>query len=511
MENIYENILLMNKYKLLPQQLVLENNITLNEDESILKVLTINAKVDVSKTNEIFKGEAQLSGKVITNIVYLNDKEEINNQISVSPFSYSLKNENIDLSSKINCDVNVVGCLVDKIYQNQIKVLTTLNLDNTIITNKDISYLSEPKENIYTKQKETNVVTYEGQSCEKFEETLSTTVKDGASKVLMTNVDYQIKDYNIGNGFVSVEGDFYVKILYVNKNEPKELQTVTIAKEFKQEIEVENLTKDHDIDLFLSVINEDVKVELEDKDDGTTIAVFLTALVCTNKYKSNNILCVSDVYSSESVLNTVLEEHTNSMCNRVQIIEDKIEGNVTLSDQEPRIDKYITTTNVCASVSNSYISDSVLTIEGIINANIIYLNDELGGIQSVEIELPYVMDKKIEDVTDAILETNVCIYDVDVMTKRGREIYFDAKIKAYVNVTTNCKINMVSKIEEISKLQTKTHAIEVYYAKQGQSVWDIAKSLNVAPELITGQNPDMVDPLDKNQNIVLYYQKQRKN
>ena len=194
----------------------------------------------------------------------------------------------------------------------------------------------------------------------------------------------------------------------------------------------------------------------------------------------------------------------------VEYIDGKIEGSVTLSDNNPRIDKYLCTTNVRVINSNHYVKDGMLIIEGIASANVIYLNDELGEVLSVEIEIPYILDKKVDFENDVVLEPMVCIHDVDVMVKRGREIYFDARAKACVNVTKKAMVQLVSNVNSVGELEPKDSAIEVYFAKSGERVWDIAKGLKVSSEIICNQNPDITDPLEKDQNIAIYYQKERK-
>ena len=144
------------------------------------------------------------------------------------------------------------------------------------------------------------------------------------------------------------------------------------------------------------------------------------------------------------------------------------------------------------------------------SANVIYLNDELGSIQSIQIEVPVVVDKKTDLKENAILEPMICLFDVDTMVKRGREIYFDAKAKVYVNVTCSNNFSLVCKIEAVGEIPFKDDAIEIYFGKAGESFWDIAKNLKIPSEIIRSQNPDMADPLDRDQNIALYFQKERK-
>ena len=508
MENIYDNVPVLQKFKLNPEQMVLENNITVSEDDEAVKVLSASAKVDVNMLNECINKECNISGNVVVNVVYLCENGNLNNQVAKSPFTYKINNENIDVNSKLNVDVSVVATQIDKLQNNQIKMLTTLNIQGVILKNAEISYLKEATDGTYLKQTEQSIICLEKQNCDKLTENLNATVKDGVKKVLMTNVDYVINDCNAGTNFVSVEGELYARVLYANNQETSELQTVTITKVFKQEIEAEGVSKDSECEVFAHIINENLQVELNEKENGETdIDVTVPVLVCYNIYACNKIMSVQDIYSCKNVLAVTQGDCENYINLAPEMLDGKIEGDVVLTDNDPRIDKYLATTNVCSTISNCYINEDALYIEGIVSANVVYLNDELGSIQSVEIEIPYVLNKKSDLVGDFILEPTVTLCDVDVMVKRGREIYFTAKAKAYVNITQKNNICMVTKVEDIGTLPERDSALEIYFAKTGQTFWDIAKNLKIPAETIITQNPNLTDPLEKDENIAIYYQK----
>ena len=510
MEDIYDKLPVLSKYKLENEQMVLENNITVNGDDTITKVLSSSAFVDIAMPLECLKGECNVCGAVITNVVYLCENGEINNQTAKSQFSYKLSNENIDISSKINLAADVVGTQIDKVHGNQIKLLTTLSFNGVVLKNCEVEYLKEGGDGTYVKQQEQTLAFFDRQSCEKFEEKLEATVKDGVKKVLMTNVDLVVDEWNIGTNFISIEGELYAKILYANNQEASELQTITITKAFKQEFEADGLNKDFDADLFAYIIHENLLTQLEEKENGeTAIEVTVPILVCYDVYAQNKILSVEDIYSTTDVLAVTQGDCTTYKTLKPEVIEGKVEGNVVLTDNDARIDKYLATTNVCSTISNSYIQDDTMFLEGVVSANVVYLNDELGTIQSVEIEIPYVLDKKVDIVGDVILEPTITLCDVDVMVKRGREIFFDAKAKAFVNVTLKANTCMVTKVENVAKLPPRDSAIEIYFALAGQSFWDIAKGLKIPTETIASQNPNLTDPLEKDENIAIYYQKER--
>ncbi|MBE7075195.1 MAG: DUF3794 domain-containing protein [Clostridiales bacterium] len=511
MENIYENIRLLQKHKLPEEQITVENNISIDGEVEVKKVLSASAKYDINFPLETLEKECNVGGNIILNVVYVTQDGEINNQTAVSPFNCKISNEQINANSKINARIKVVSTDIDKVLANQIRVITTLNVEGVVVKNLEMPMLKEASGDLYIKQQEQEIVAFEKQNCDKFEENMQAAVKDGVKKILMTNVETTVQNYTAGTNFIQVEGQLYAKVVYVNNQEIAELETITISKNFKQEIEAEGVNRDSIVDVITHVLNEHVQVELEEKENNETIiSLNIPIVACYNLYECHKILACQDVYSTENIISVQKDECINFVNLQPEFLEGKLEGNVVLTDEEPRVDKYVATTNVCSIVSNSYVDDGVLYVEGITTANVIYLNDELGGLQSVQIEIPFVLDKKVDLNSDVLLESYVCLYDVDVMVKRGREIYFDAKAKAYVNVSRATNICMVTKTENLEILPVKDSALEIYFAKKGESFWDIAKNLKIPSEIIANQNPNLTDPLEKDENIAIYYQKQRK-
>lgn len=509
MENLYDKILSMKKYKLAHQQVLIESSISLEGNDDVEKVLAIDSNVDIDPQIEAMDNECLINGKIVTNLVYSTVDGELNNQVSITPFNYKLSDERVAVGSKINVHADVVGTNLEKTVNGVMKVVSTIDIEAAIVKNDEVKYLKDNIEDSFIKQKEMEVISFVGGYCEKFEEKLETSVKTGVKKILATNASCLLKEWQTGPNFISLECELYVKLLYADNQDPSELQTITISKNIKQEIEADGINKDCDLDVFATIINENVFVEISEGEDGCVISVLVPIVACYNKYEKNKSLMVADIYSCKNILSIQNHDVSNCKALKPEYIEGKIEGNVVLGENEYRIDKYLATTNVKVITSDSYIKDKTMFLEGIITANVIYLNDEVGTVQSVEIEIPFVLDKRVDVTEDVILEPAIGLFDIDVMIKRGREIYFDAKVKAFINLTCENNFSIISQIESIGELQERSGAIEIYFGKEGESIWDIAKSLKISGEIIRNQNPEICDPLDKDQNIAIYFQKQK--
>ena len=135
------------------------------------------------------------------------------------------------------------------------------------------------------------------------------------------------------------------------------------------------------------------------------------------------------------------------------------------------------------------------------------LNEEDAKVNSVDVEVPFVVSTSCEYEGDHILDVDTKVCDVDVMVKKGKDVYVDATLKVLVKLCSSAFNSVLSDVEYREPVPTKNCAIEIYFAKQGESVWDIGKKLFISPETIYKQNPEIGEVLESDAKLSLYYKK----
>jgi hypothetical protein len=217
---------------------------------------------------------------------------------------------------------------------------------------------------------------------------------------------------------------------------------------------------------------------------------------------------VKDLYSTTCELEVSTESFEMSKQLQGDYFEAKIDGTLSLDENQPRVDKIMFVGGSNLSVTNSYLKNGEIFVEGVTKTNVVYLNDETNSLHSVTIEVPFVVsDKASVSCEDAEVEVSALLYDVDVVVKKGREFYFDGKLK--INVSYDCQEieAVISNVNLGSEYPEKDCAVELIFASSGASSWDVAKDAKVKEETILMQNADIVFPLEQDENIIVYYQK----
>ena len=220
-----------------------------------------------------------------------------------------------------------------------------------------------------------------------------------------------------------------------------------------------------------------------------------------------NQTVIKDMYSTTCELEVSTEsfEMTKQLPN--EYFETKIDGSLSLDESQPRVDKIMFVGGSNLMVSNAYTKDGEVFVEGVAKTNVVYLNDETNSLHAVTIEVPFV----VSDKTNISQNTEVCatvmLYDVDVVVKKGREFYFDAKLK--ININFDCEEigAVISGATMTNEYPERDCAIELVFASAGQTAWEVGKATRVSEQTVMLNNPELSFPLEQDENIIIYYQK----
>ena len=69
-----------------------------------------------------------------------------------------------------------------------------------------------------------------------------------------------------------------------------------------------------------------------------------------------------------------------------------------------------------------------------------------------------------------------------------------------------CSVGLVKQVSSLGEKVQNTHAISVYIPNKGETLWSLAKRLNVSPETLINTNQDLQFPLSGKERIVVYRQ-----
>lgn len=491
------------KAKLKDEQIMLDSVISGTGSGDIKKVLWINAYPQIDIAEPLTK-EISVSGKVLIEIVFLDEANKVDSAESALPFLTKFINENVNPNTKININ----ACLGDVNFdERNSKVSALINFSIDITNLVEFEILNGGDENICIREDEIISQNLIKDDCITFNEEMKLEINEPFDKILSINSDIIIKDTTCRNNFFVVQGEIITKLFYVVCGEIDQICSISSSEIFKREIETPALSDKAQVEIEALIKKEDLKYETTKTENSCNVTVNIPTTICYKVYEEINIPCAIDLYSLKNNLDIVSNSFEKSIIIPLIYLENRIEGSVTLADEEPRIDKMLGFSKGNIKITNQYIKDNEIVLEGIVNVDVVYLNDELQMINCVKKEIPFVIYEKVEVSAEFNICSRVVISEVEVIARRGRELFIDAKIKASIRLFGVEKGVVITDAIMGEPLPLKEEAIEIYFAKAGDNLWEIAKELKTQPEIIIEQNPELVSPLSENQNIIIYHQK----
>lgn len=475
----------------------------ISADGEIAKVFAVSIN-PICENQEISNGLISFNGHLDICMVYQLESGEVGSAFSSCPFSSKFEDESITNGEKAIINLNVIDHTIESISNNDVIVGVTLEQSGLLIQNIEINSISSSDQDVCLKEDEINVVRFVGSGKLNASETMQYSSRDKIKKVLGSESCAIVKNVEAGVNFVSVSGDIVTKVLFIDEND--KFDSAQIFDSFKEEIEIDGVNRENFAEALTRVDINSVKIDLEDDEKGSKISVQIPLIIEAFAYEEIPISIVSDLYSTKCDMEIVTESFEMSKLFNVEFLEGKVDGSVMLDEDQPRVDKILFNFASCAQVTNAYVADGELSVDGIAKTTVVYLNDENSSLNAVEIEIPFSISDKTKATDQSTLLANAFLTDVDIAIKKGREIIFDGKIKAVVNVNDDEVSAVISDVKAGDEYGERDCAMQLVFAKAGDTLWEVAKMNKVQESLIISQNPDVSFPLQENKDIVIFYQ-----
>ena len=496
------NFLVANKIQLDKKQFEVECGV--DAGCMVKKILTLSCK-PIVEGSEVLNGVVNYSGQIDLRVIFETEEGEIDTASCVCPFSSKFENDEIEVGQTANIFVRVIDYETASVNGSDIKVVVTLEESGFVIGNKEVKSISTDDETVCAREEEIKVVKYLTSASETFTLQSEINLRDKVKKLLASESDACIKSVEAGTNFVAVTGETVTRVLYLSDNDKFECGYINDT--FKEEIEVEGVNRDSMVEGNAFVDNRKTEVEIVEDDKGCKIIVKPVLTIMVNACVEEQVGVIKDLYCTKNELAITTESFSNSLPCQMEVVESKIEGSLSLDEDAPRVDKILFNGGNSVTITNAYVKDEQIFIEGVARTTVVYLNDETGSLHSVQLDFPFTIDDKTDFGEEDTLNATIILSDVDVVVKKGRDLFFDAKVKVMINGCKTAISGVISQVAVGEEYPEKDYAMEVVFAKAGDEAWDIAKRAKVKEEQLLVQNENVVFPLTDDASLVLFYQK----
>ncbi|MBR2433429.1 MAG: DUF3794 domain-containing protein [Clostridia bacterium] len=489
------------KRKIDEEQVLVESILNVPDAQ---KILWVEATAQVETVDAMTK-EASFSGQVFLNAVYLDENKKIRATEIASPFLNKLMSAGITPDSRLQLVANTLSCEYD---ESKSKVQCVVSVSGDVVTPQSAEFVCGGDESVCVKPDDVSAQGLIKQDSVLFTQEITYPITDKMENILRVSSKACLKEVVAGENMFTVSGDIFTVIKYIEESEEGgKIQTLNFTEPFRREIEASGLTEDGIVEAFACVRQDAYKYELDK--EANRVLIEVPIFVAYRIYEMVALPRAVDVFCLTNNLATTTASIEKSNAETTEFFETKFEGSVQLDTAAPRIDKIMGFSNPNLVITGAEVDGEKIYLEGIVAFDLAYFNDELADVITVRQEIPFKISLKTEGFAGEATNIVAQIVDADVVSRRGREVLLDCKIKVQMGGKTDDVDAIISDVQFGETLPEKTHAIEIYFGKKGDDLWQIAKELKVQPEIITAQNPDLILPLEQSENIVIYNAKIR--
>ncbi|MBR5250690.1 MAG: LysM peptidoglycan-binding domain-containing protein [Clostridia bacterium] len=321
-------------------------------------------------------------------------------------------------------------------------------------------------------------------------------INDDIARVLSSQSNAIIRQASIDNKILTINGQVVVGLTYLptDSDIPK---SVLLPFDFSQEIEVEQNGNP-----MIDLITKSTKIRLEVFEDqknsvfSVDVAIVAKGVIVLNDTQA----VVTDCYSTSSFLTTTNTTVETTLVKGFFAIEEEISDEILVDTQSDC--QYCGLFSCAVTILKAQAKQGVINLSGVINGYFIFKTPQ--GYVSQKAEYPFEtnLEQKV-DIGD-IVEAVGWVVSVDTSKS-------DDAIKSKFGVVFNLKVWQNKTLTFVSDFLDgepilDTNAIEVSIAFKGDSLWDVAKNLNMSVEEVKKLNPNLTDPLEEDQKLLIYHQ-----
>ncbi len=495
-EPVFETVKTDSRTYLGAVQTVVEARLLPPAGTIIARVLTIAPSVE-SEPSEAFTGEVRFAGKVKFKVLFVGDEGKCHETEYTADFSDKLQSDSISagvmpvISSEV-LDVDVTG-----VSGGELKLAAVVETKIRADEGKEIKYLGGADTYVEETEAAYARLVARGKASAEY----SASVENVKIRSIML-AEHKIVVNERSAGADSVRASGVIISDICGETDDGLIASYRVETPFSEEWGADGASVGDAVFVRANVTG---KESLES--DGETFAIDLNYTIDFGYavYAPDRVKLVCDLFSPDRELLTTAETASVAVAKGSYTISDRVEGNVTLEVNMPLADNILAATGTRLTVTNLLAGDGEVLVEGIVSGSVIYYSAEDNVTSSALVELPFSLTSRLDG---AAAGDELCGKGIVTATalkiRRGNEIDIKADIAVEIESSRSENIVAITAVEEGEEIVKPSAAFSIHVTKKGETLWEAAKALGATPETIISQNPDLAQPFDGGERIVVY-------
>lgn len=450
------------------------------------KVLFVTDDLKIAAV-ECVEGEIRISGRIDYTVVYSSE----NGIYSVGTGKDFLEkiSADVDPSSSVYADGSVEST---EWHENgdYIKLRSDAALYGWYVSTEDMSVISPEGAELYTEVVRRECV-YPLPYTRK-ELSGDAEIVGGIEKILSHSTVVKLNNVKTESGIAYIDGETVTDIIYLHDGK---IFSENVNIPFSHEVVGTDVTADSRVVVYPSVRAVNVL-----PGDGDSVIVETEVGFYSYVINEEDIEVLTDAYVIGK--ETLLEETSYTLMRTrcTDVITEKISDSVRLKESGRTV---VAVTPPYVSGLNVTLKDNkTLLAEGVLNSRVIYIS-ESSEIRSALIEIPFQSEGGRDCRGTEAVVSRAHVNSYYAKLRMNDEIEFNASLVIEVEGTENIPLNVVTGLTVIGDIEDEA-AISLYIVNEGDTLFSVAKTLNVSEDVILTQNEDLELPLKVGSHVIVY-------
>ncbi len=461
--------------------------------QNIAKVLSL--AVDARCTTiEAYDGYAQVTGRTNFRLTYL-DRDGNPKGVDYNA-DFTVKTDgDFSAADNVSADIKVVESDVQA--NDGLKLSSVLEVSVSAIRREEISALVGADE-CYKNTKKMYLPSFIASKTTVAPFDDEHEVGGEIGNVLGMSTNVVVKRAKATDGGVMASATVYSTVTYVEGGEIKQTR---FAVDIEEELNLDGVEATDKIGVQASVKSS--KIILQGVTDDNVIRIEGEIQFKVQAFRCAEVEVIDDIFmlTNEVTLN---RDEANYTCFDGQgYFAETVTGTAMLGDNRAAAAEINALPYAGCYTSKAYVDDDgKLAVEGIVNTDIIYTDEN--GYNSVRTEIPFALSISSEKPFSRNVCVKCCVEKIDAKVVREREFEIEMRLGVEAYGTSDMTLSYISGVEVGEEKPQNTSALSMYIARGGDELLDLCKALTAMPEDIMAQNPALEFPLNEGERVIYF-------
>ena len=439
----------------------------------IVNIINTNSNPYIYK-EECLDGKYRFDGNIDTHIIYLSDNGETNCIKTTLDFMDFIEDTNLEEQMHTKYKIEIASVETKILNERKISVTIHLKICFHFFACKNIEYL----DNLNTlagveklqESVDMNTLVCQNQMKTSLKEDINIEQMEPVAEILKSDVCVSNLENKISYNKVLSKADVTIKILYITESSQIAMTQATIP--VMNFIDMEKVTDEDTCHTDYKIRNMLFKPNAKEM---KSINCQIDFEVSCEVYKSRTIELVQDMYGIDK--NITFNQKTIQIQTKGESEKQvvNVSENVLVEDIRSLYD-----VDCKVNITNKTPSGNSVNYEGEVCGDIYYDTGNNLGVKSAKIPFMVKLDCDTDDIEIDLVRKNFKL--------NNEEVACDLDIEIKPNATNQKTIRLIEDVQEEEYTDDSDYAMIVYFVKEGDTIWNIARDFRVTMDSIIQTN-----------------------